>query len=156
MKRLTAIAVAVLAGMWSNAAVADGPAWGKVCPKDGNCFVEQVAMTMPQKAVVLRVRFDLKGDKGQARMAVTAPLGVVLPAGLQLAVDSGKAIPLPYDRCFQDGCTASAVLDKIALAQFEKGTILNVRFATDKNPVDIPMHLDGLLAALNDLAKSSN
>ena len=153
MKRALGIIAALTVGMWGQAAWADDPPWAKTCPKDGPCFVEQMAVAMPQKALVLRVRFDLQGDKGQARMVVTAPLGVVLPAGLQLAVDSSKAIALPFDRCVPAGCVAFAVLDTIAREQFEKGKILNVRYVTDKSPLNIPMHLDGLAAALKTLAK---
>ena len=153
MKHVLGIILGLSVGMSGHAAWADDATWAKTCPKDSPCYVEQVAVSMPQKAMMLQVRFDLQGDKGQVRMLVTAPLGIVLPAGIQLAVDGGKAIGLPFDRCTQTGCVAFAVLDAIAREQFEKGKILNVRYVADKVPLDFPMHLDGLAAALKALVK---
>ncbi len=130
--------------------------WHKACAKPDDkatCFVEQFAIAQPNNVPVLHIRFDLQGGEGRARMEVTVPTGVFLPAGLQLAIDGGKAISLPFERCGQ-GCNASAVLDKAALDGFLKGRILTLHYIVgDQSGANIPVKLDGLKSALSSLAK---
>jgi len=133
------------------------PPWHKTCAKQGDtlsCFVEQFALAQPKNVPVLRVGFDLQGGEGKARMVVTVPLGVLLAPGLQLTVDGSKPIALPFERCAASGCEATAVLDTAALAKFETGKTLTVRYAvTDKASADIPITLTGLADALASLSK---
>ena len=88
--------------------------WQKSCDPQGLCWVEQFAISKPNKLVVLHIRFDAQpGDT--ARMIVTAPLGVALRPGLTVALDGAAAFDLPFERCGERGCGATAVLDKAAL-----------------------------------------
>lgn len=107
---------------------------------------------MPKKIVMAHVRFDIQqGDKTD--IIVVAPLGVALTPGLQLILDSGRPITLPYERCSTEGCEASAVLDLKAVKEFESGTTLTVRCTVaDNKTAGIPIQLKGLAAALKSLA----
>lgn len=132
--------------------------WNKVCGKDAGggqiCAVEQFAMVMPQKMVVLRAAFFRTNKPDQMKLNLTAPLGILLPPGLSLSVDGSQPITLPFERCSQGGCDASAVLDKTALAKFEKGKLLAVRYTpTEKGAVEFPIKLDGLSGALKLLSE---
>ena len=136
----------------------DAPLWNKSCGKDAGgkevCVVEQFAIAMPQKAVMLHVVFAPSDKADQTRMALTAPLGVLLAPGVSLSVDGSKPIPLPFERCDRQGCLVQAVLDKTALEKFTKGKVLTVRYApSEKGPLDIPIRLDGLADALKSLSK---
>lgn len=142
----------------AQAAETAPPLWNKTCGKDQNdkpsCVVEQFALAMPQKAIVLRVRFALMDRKDQTSMTLTAPLGTLLTSGLTLSIDGSKPIALPYERCVATGCDASAVLEKTALEKFEKGKTLIVRYAAaNQGAVDIPIRLEGLTNALTSLSK---
>jgi len=162
MKHVWRLVVAVLLGLPSSAHAADkagtGALWHKACGKDGNgheaCIVEQFAVAMPQNVVAAHIRFSPTETPDQAGMRLTVPLGVLLARGVTLSVDGSKPIELPYERCTRDGCEASAVLDKTALATFTRGKTLDVRFATSESQsVNIPIRLQGLADAMTQLSK---
>jgi len=154
------IAIAVLLGLThaASAKETETPLWNKTCGKDTSgqeiCVVEQFAVVMPQKAVVLRIRFAPVENREQMRMMVTASLGIRLPPGLTLSVDGSKPIILPFERCTGEGCDAAAVLEKDALATFTHGKTLTVRYVVSEQAgADIPIKLDGLAAALHSLSR---
>ncbi len=137
---------------------AEAPLWSKSCGKDAGgkpvCVVEQFAIAMPQKAVMLHIVFAPSDKADQTQMALTTPLGVALGPDVTLSVDGSKPIALPFERCSGQGCLAQAVLDKAALEKFTKGKALTVRYALPENgPLDIPIRLDGLADALKSLSK---
>lgn len=129
--------------------------WQKQCDQtaaEHPCWVEQFAIAMPNKVVVAHIRFDLQ-QGGKTGIIVFAPLGVALIPGLQLILDGGKPITLPYERCSAEGCDASAVLDQDAVDKFEAGKTLTVRYTiADAKTTDIPIRLEGLTAALGTLS----
>lgn len=155
---LTAAAMAVLAS--PAAAKETAPLWHKTCAKAGgktDCFVEQFTMIRNHGRTVpiLHTRMDFDGaGKDKARILLTTPLGVLLPAGLHLSIDGGKPFALPFDRCDRYGCTAIANLNQSATLKLERGRTLMVRFVvTPKVAPDIPVRLQGLAAALRSLRK---
>ncbi|HTH17334.1 MAG TPA: invasion associated locus B family protein [Magnetospirillum sp.] len=153
MRLLLAAALSVFTVPAAMAADTAGPLWQKTCAqKDGACWVEQFAISMPNKVVALHVRFDLQPG-GAARMIATAPLGVALQPGLRLILDGSTPIVLPFERCTPQGCHASAMLDKAAIEKFVKGTTLIVRYVvSEKTSADIPIRLEGLKDALKSLS----
>lgn len=149
-------AATVLAAAAATSQAADAPVWHKSCPGGDTaaCFIEQFAVAQPQNVAVLHVGIDLPGGDSKARMVLTAPLGVLLPAGLSLSVDGAKPILLPFERCASGGCDATALLDRQALEKFEKGKILTVRYVlSDTASADIPIRLEGLADAIRSLSK---
>lgn len=138
------------------AASPHAPLWHKACDKaapEHHCWVEQFAVAMPNKVVVAHVRFDRQqGDK--TGIIIIAPLGVALIPGLQLVLDGGKPITLPYERCSARGCDASAVLDRAAVEKFERGKVLTVRYTiADAKTANIPIRLKGFTKALKSLSR---
>ena len=136
------------------AAAPTNPLWHEACAAGGHpCWVEQFALAMPNKVVVAHVRFDhQQGDR--TGIIVWAPLGVALAPGVQLTLDGGKPITLPYERCSADGCDASAVLDQAAVEKFKRGRTLMVRYTIEGNRIaNIPIRLDGLTKALDTLPR---
>lgn len=152
--------LALLLGVAPAGRAADKPEplWHKRCAPSADgapaCTVEQFAVAMPQHVVLLHVRFSLVAKGDQARMVVTAPLGVLLPPGLTLSIDGGQAIALPFERCTGQGCEATAMLDESALAKFAGGKTLTVRYAvSETRSEDIPIRLQGFSDALKSLSK---
>ena len=159
MKRLRNAAVLIgLLGPLPPAAAAEtaapAPLWHTSCAKDGTgrtaCTVEQFAVAMPQNVVAAHIRLSAAGQPDQMLMRLTVPLGVRLAPGVALSIDDAKPIELPFERCLADGCQASAVLDKTALATFTRGKTLIVRYAMPEAtaPLNIPIRLQGLADAL--------
>jgi invasion protein IalB len=134
-------------------ALAEPLPWSKVCNSGTPCFVERQVAGSAGKPAALRVRFDRQAEKGQARLTLIAPLTVFLPTGIQLNVDASKTIGLPFLTCSAGGCEASAVLDADAQRQFAGGKTLTVHYALAQAPVEVPVELAGLSAALNSLAQ---
>ncbi|TWB44385.1 invasion associated locus B family protein [Nitrospirillum pindoramense] len=133
-----------------------GPPWAKNCAKgaggDDVCFVEQFAIANPANAIVLHVQIGYMSTDGKPVLAITVPLGTPVQPGLQLTLDGAKPIALPLTLCQAGGCIASANLDQEVLKQFTSGKVLMVRYAKpDKSPMDVPVQLDGLAAALQSL-----
>lgn len=155
LPRLACAAGFLLAALPAGRAAAPSdPLWHKGCATGGHpCWVEQFALAMPKKIIVAHVRFDhQQGD--QTGIIVWAPLGVALAPGLQLTLDGGKPITLPYERCSAEGCDASAVLDQAAVEKFKRGKTLVVRYIVEGNrAADIPIRLEGLTRALDSLPR---
>ncbi len=135
-----------------------GPLWSKQCVKspDGAkeaCFVQQLVYAMPQRTILLKSQFGYLGPDGKPRLILTAPLGILLPPGLVLAVDQAKPLAVPLESCEAGGCRSVIDMDAPALDSFRNGKQMTVRFVTqDRKVVDLPVKLDGLAAALKSLA----
>jgi invasion protein IalB len=142
----------------ATAALAASPPaslWHQACDEAAAghpCWVEQFAVAMPNKVVVAHVRFGLQ-QAGKTGIIAIAPLGVALIPGLQLILDGGRPITLPYERCSAQGCEASAVLDRDAVEKFKRGKTLTLRYTVaGAKTADIPIRLEGLTKALQSLA----
>ncbi|MDE1149899.1 MAG: invasion associated locus B family protein [Azospirillaceae bacterium] len=136
---------------------APGPLWSKACTKTDAgaeiCYVEQFAIATPQNVMMLHVRLGYIGPEGKPRLILATPLGVLLQPGITLVVDQDKPLTLPFDGCQPGGCVAAADLeDGKVLDRFTNGKVLAVRYINgDKSPIDIPVQLAGLSAALKAL-----
>lgn len=135
---------------------ADGPLWQKSCDpsaQGGTCWIEQFAVSMPEKLLALRVRVTRAAGE-QLRIVLNAPLGVALQPGLQLVLDDGQPIALPFERCSAQGCEAGAILDEQAVARFSDGKSLVARYAVSNTDVTgVPIRLEGFADALKTLRK---
>ncbi|MEK9647450.1 MAG: invasion associated locus B family protein, partial [Alphaproteobacteria bacterium] len=56
---------------------------------------------------VLNVSIVSSGQKNASVVAITAPLGILLPAGLTLVMDDTEAVKLPLRLCNVNGCQGS-------------------------------------------------
>ncbi|MGT2468968.1 invasion associated locus B family protein [Mesorhizobium atlanticum] len=66
---------------------------------------------------------------------VTVPTGRLVPPGIALQIDSGKAQKLDYVICFPDRCVAEAPLSDQLVASFKKGqgiTLTSINFRTSR------------------------
>lgn len=91
--------------------------------------------------------------KAMFSLAVT-PLGTLLPKGLIFKVDENKEFGGAFAFCMPTGCQSDILLDDGKLKQLRAGSNLKITY-TDirRGPVEIPVALDGISAALNSLPK---
>ena len=92
---------------------------------------------------------ELKGKVNRKVFQVTVPSGRLVPPGIGLQIDGGKAQKLDYVICFPDRCIAEAPLSDQLVATFKKGselTLTSVNFQNQPNPIKVT--LEGFTGAL--------
>ncbi len=134
--------------------------WGYKCetPKGFNqeiCFVFQRVTNKENNKKIsdITIAYPPKIDKPV--MVITLPLGVFLPAGIQLKIDEGgEAARAPYVQCIQDGCQARVILDTKLIGMMKGGKMLRVAFFTpQQKELAFPVSLNGFTAAMGALKK---
>ncbi len=132
---------------------AKGPEWVKKCGKvaDGKevCVVRQFVMDEQQHRPLLLAQFGYTGPKDKPRLIMSVPLGVLLTTGISISIDKKKPLTAPFEVCTPEGCLSFIDMDEPALEHFLKGKVMTVRFmAAPGRPLELPVHLQGLAAAL--------
>ena len=87
----------------------------------------------------------LKIADGKSRlMRVVAPLGVLLPSGLGLKIDSTDVGRAGFVRCLLSGCVAEIVMEDKLIEQLKTGqTATFIIFQTPEEGTGIPLALAG-------------
>ncbi|MDP2803836.1 MAG: invasion associated locus B family protein [Phreatobacter sp.] len=150
----TAFAALALVAV-SGAALAQGAVrathgdWQVRCDTPPGSRSEQCALVQNVAAedrpnVALTV-IALKTADGRARLLrVLAPLGVLLPSGLGLKIDSADVGRAGFVRCLPSGCVAEVVMDDNLLAQLSGGqTATFIIFQTPEEGIGVPVSLNG-------------
>ena len=83
---------------------------------------------------------------------VSLPLGISLPPGITIQIDSGSPATFPVERCEPDGCRAGIKLRDATVQQLSQGKQLHVTFYDGaRKPLKVPLSLDGFGAAFKAL-----
>lgn len=86
---------------------------------------------------------QVEGQDKEALM-VMVPLGMALPAGVQVKVDENEPIKLRYTLCHIGGCTAEVEASKKVVEEFKKGKKLIVAAVNlAGKPIGFPVPLTG-------------
>ncbi|MGN6465743.1 MAG: invasion associated locus B family protein [Rhizobiaceae bacterium] len=150
--RLT-IAVAGLATALAAAAPAhaqDAPTqpprgWFKACSKQQDvdiCNVQNLIMADTGQLMTGISMIDIKGKVNRKVFQITVPTGRMIPPGVAVQIDGGKAQKLDYVICFPDRCVAEAQLSDTLVASFKKGqklTLTSINFQNQPNPIDVSL-----------------
>jgi len=116
------------------------------------CQITQILNEKGSNKPVMQIAVGYLPEQEKPVGAVTLPLGIWLPPGLQLQVDSGNTGRVPIDTCIPGGCRAGVELDDAFLASMKKGNELNITFGGgNRQPVTVPVSLKGFTAALDSL-----
>jgi invasion protein IalB len=146
---LTAGIVGLLAaGLWPAAAqqqpqIPQG--WFKACSKQQDvdiCNVQNITTAASGQLVTGISLIELKGKINRKVFQVTVPTGRLVPPGIGLQIDGGKAQKLDYVICFPDRCVAEVALSDQIVASFKKGqelTLTSVNFQNQPNPVKVSL-----------------
>jgi invasion protein IalB len=76
-------------------------------PAAGGCVLVQDIIFRQSGKRVLNVSIVGSGQKNANVVAITAPLGILLPAGLTLVMDDTEAVKFPLRLCNVNGCQGS-------------------------------------------------
>lgn len=87
----------------------------------------------------------LKTADGQNRiMRVLAPLGILLPSGLGLRIDSADIGRAAFVRCLPNGCVAEVILEDALIEGMRNGTDATfIIFQSPEAGIGIPVALNG-------------
>jgi len=84
-------------------------------------LIQSVTRRRPRQCRHHRDRAQDGGSK-ERLMRVVAPMGVLLPSGLGLKIDSVDVGRAGFVRCLPSGCVAEVVMDETLIKQLRTGT----------------------------------
>ncbi len=119
--------------------------WFKACAKQEDvdiCNVQNIVSANTGQVVTGVSLLEIKGKVNKKVFQVTVPTGRLVPPGIGLQVDGGKAQKLDYVLCFPDRCIAEAPLSDALVASFKKGselTLTSVNSQNQGNPVKVSL-----------------
>jgi invasion protein IalB len=127
--------------------------WTKVCQKgpEANakrvCFIGRDGRVESGMPVVAAVLIEPEGEPRKL-LRVTLPLGMSLPPGTRVIIDSGQPMTAPYVICLPNGCVADYEASGELIAKMKTGQIIHVQGINGSGqPI-------GLQLPLADFAKS--
>lgn len=119
--------------------------WFKACTKQQDvdiCNVQNIVVADSGQLVTGVSLIELKGKINRKVFQVTVPTGRLVPPGIGLQINGGKAQKLDYVICFPDRCVAEVPLSDALIASFKKGndlTLTSVNFQNQQNPVKVTL-----------------
>jgi invasion protein IalB len=143
-----------------NQAAAQKPAesdWATQCTAKARqaaveCSVQQSVVKSDTRQLVAMFGIRVPADTRSPVMMIQLPLGLYLPAGVEVQVDQGKALPLPLQTCDANGCYAGAPVAADLLQQLRAGKTLRLTFQNlSQSKVDLSMPLEGFAAAYDSV-----
>jgi invasion protein IalB len=146
---MAAGAIGVLAASFSPAVAQQQQqapqGWFKACTKQEEvdiCNVQNILVADSGQMVTGISLIELKGKVNRKVFQVTVPTGRLVPPGIGLQIDGGKAQKLDYVICFPDRCVAEVPLNDQLVGSFKKGqelTLTSVNFQNQQNPVKVSL-----------------
>ena len=113
----------------------------------GQAIQQQVS---EKAAVSIAIEIGRIGGKKELGMIITAPLGIPLPPGIQLKIDAGEPIRIPYQICTPEGCLAVTQMDTKLVTRLKKGKEAKIGIILDgKNGIAFPISRTGFSKAFN-------
>lgn len=125
------------------------PVWTSRCASDGRqaalfCEVEQSLYMTKTGQLVASVNVKLPPETRQPVMMIQLPVGLFLPAGVNLQIDEGRPQPLAIQTCDLKGCYAATTLSPDLLGSMKSAKRLSVVFQNlNKENVTLAFVLSG-------------
>src|SRR5919205_306397 len=108
------------------------------------CALIQSVTAEDRPNVGLTVIVLKTADQKNRLMRVLAPLGVLLPSGLGLKIDTTDIGRAGFVRCLPNGCVAEVQMNDDLLKQLRTGTSATfIIFQTPEEGIGIPLSLKG-------------
>ncbi len=134
--------------------------WGYKCEKPQGadkeiCFIFQRISSKENDKRIADATIAYLPKIEKPVMVITLPLGVFLPAGIQIKVDEAEeSARAPFIQCIQDGCQTRLQMDDKMITKMKGGKKLIVAFLTpQQKQLAFPISLNGFTAAIGSLKK---
>lgn len=109
--------------------------WEVRCNAANNCFMNQVVANAEGSPLInVAVRMLPNNPQAKAIAVFVAPLGVVLPRGIEMRIDGGDAIPSPFLYCLSNGCFAELAMTEEGLARLRRGASATLQIYSVQEP----------------------
>lgn len=131
--------------------------WRVECGNNGNALDCQTVNRVIQEngAQLVSITIHPHAKSQSAFAIVQVPLGIPLETPVQLSIDAGQTLRLPFKTCLAEGCIAAAPLSEDVLAAALKGKWLRLSFAVkDTRNLTITVPLSGFVVAYNYMPHS--
>jgi invasion protein IalB len=120
------------------------------------CEMQQQT-TDKEGRTVMAVAIGTVPGRSDLGLLIILPLGIILPAGVQLTIDGGAEMPLELDRCERQGCRIEMLIEPDLLGRLKSGREAKVFFEADdpqgqRRRLGVPISLLGFTAALGALS----
>lgn len=135
------------------AAAAPQQGWFKTCNENGDnkvCIVQNYARAENGQVLTAVGLIRPEGGSAQPMMQVTVPTFRLIPAGVQMQIDTNAPQRLDYAICTAEQCIAQAPLSDTMVNAMKRGgkvTFTSVNIRQQPNPVE--MTLSGFTAAFD-------
>ena len=128
-------------------------AWRKLCFKvpDAKMLCRTtINGTWDTGQIAVRVDLIEREGDGGARVQIYLPVGLYLPPGVKLTVDSGPPFWVPYVWCLTNACVAATLAEPELIREMEGGRLLTLE-VVDSNILTVAssMPLDNLATVRN-------
>jgi len=103
--------------------------------------------------IILKVDLIEREDAPVGRLQIFVPIGNFLQPGINLTVDNGTSLAVPYTICLANGCVAATVPEANLLRELETGRTLSLG-TVNSNVVTViaSLPLDGFAQARHNVA----
>jgi invasion protein IalB len=150
---LTLMSASAMRGATSDTA----SAWETRCETPPGAATPQCAIVQSvvddQRPNITLVIIALKtADHKSKLLRVIAPLGVLIPTGLELKLDADDFGRMSFVRCLPNGCVAETLIDDKLLDRIQSAqTMTLVLFQTPEEGIGVPAPLTGFKDAFDKL-----
>ncbi|MCC6707989.1 MAG: invasion associated locus B family protein [Gammaproteobacteria bacterium] len=122
-----------------------------------DCMMFQNLVQKAGGQPVLQFGIGMAPPDGLPTVLVSLPLGIALPPGITVQIDSGAAAIFPIERCEPDGCRASFKMRDATVQQLSQGQQLRLTFYDgERKPLKVSLSLEGFGAAFKALAAAQH
>lgn len=117
------------------------------------CEMTQLVSNPASGTSVMRVIMGYSPQANNPAMVFVVPLGTRLAPGMQISIDGGKPIRIPFQVCLRKGCRAALPLKPSLLSSFKNGVTAQVSIIGPRGErIDLDVSLMGFTAASNAIA----
>ena len=122
-----------------------------------DCMMFQNLVQKTGGQPVLQFGIGIAPPDGLPTVLVSLPLGIALPPGITIEIDSATPANFPVERCEPDGCRAGMKLRDATVQQLSHGKQLHVTFYDGaRKPLKVSLSLEGFGAAFKALVAAQH
>lgn len=128
--------------------------WEVRCLQSANtCRMYQVVRGPETDKPIMRVVVGYPRQSDTAAMVFVLPLGIRLRPGVQVSIDGGEPLRVPFQICLDSGCRATLPVRTSLLNKFRNGLNAKVTFVGPRGQkVNLDVSLMGFTAASRAIA----